>query len=159
MGAKESGLSLVQGSDSKTVDPAEAYKRYDAAALEGFITPRWQSRKRIPVECIDFNRDGAGLVIDAPMFEKDDDVTVHLRVADKPELQMVSMPASVRYRIEWDGRFRIGLHFRSIKTLFRQEKVRTQACAIESYLAECAVVNRLKVVDGPEEPHSYAVNE
>jgi hypothetical protein len=140
-------------------DQSIATYRYNAEALEGFITPRWKTKKRMKVEFIDFNRDGAGLIVPVPIWEKGDEVSLSASATDKPELTLDAMPATVRYRIKWGDQYRVGLQFHPHKALFRDGDVRLQARAVESYLAEINGRSSVSVVDGLALDNAISANE
>ncbi|WP_166256090.1 PilZ domain-containing protein [Marinobacter salicampi] len=136
-----------------------ASPRYEAKALQGFITPRWNLRKRMEVRLIDFNRDGAGLTIPVPAWEQGDDVCLHVRATNKPELKLTAMPANVRYRITWNGEYRIGLQFKPQSSLLREDHFRLQASALESYLAEINECPTIAVYDNLAQDQAIAASE
>jgi len=152
-------MAVIREAIERRADMKIATYRYSADALEGFITPRWKSKKQMHVEVIDFNRHGAGLKVAVPIWEKGDEVCLYVRATDKPELKLHQMPATVRYRIKWEDQYRIGLEFHPGKALFRDQDIRTQACAIESYLAELSGKRHVSVVDGIALDNAISANE
>ncbi|MBU2952285.1 PilZ domain-containing protein [Marinobacter sp. F3R08] len=141
-------LASIKDLIERRYQQKSATPRYSAVALEGFITPRWKAKKQMAVECIDFNQSGAGLKVSVPIWEKGDEVCLYVRASDKTELKLHGMPATVRYRIKWEGQYRIGLEFHPQKALFREQDVKLQACAVETYLAELSGKDPATILDG-----------
>ena len=159
MGVSLFGNAALNDIIERRQEATIATLRYEAKGLDGFITPRWNPRKRMEVSLIDFNREGAGLIIPVPAWEQGDDICLYVRAANKPELKLSAMPASVRYRIAWKGGFRFGLQFMPQRSLLRQEHFRLQACALESYLAEINGCRSVAVFDNLVQDQAIAAGE
>lgn len=138
MGASLIGSASLQDAIKRRRAIKILNRRYPATDLECFITPRWNTRRRMKVRCIDFNRDGSGLLLPVPAYEENDEICFFARVKTDHELKLRAMPAVVCYRIQLNGEFRIGLNFMPTRSMFQEDNARRQAEAIESFLANAS---------------------
>lgn len=127
---------IIEKIENHHTDHVPAPPRYSATVLSGFLVCTNMSRRQFAIAVVDYNRHGSGVVIDAPIFEKDDEVRLTIWANDKPELKLHAMPASVRYRIGWEGKYRIGLEFLPHNAFDGSDRLVMQSLALEAYLVE-----------------------
>jgi len=92
---------------------------------------------------IDFTRKGVGIKIGESDIEPYENVHVTIRVKNRPDLVLKSLPGQVRYKREWGKAQRIGVKFDYSKVLWRNKQVVETAISIESHLDEQIKASRL----------------